>query len=100
MVDRRTFLQWSSRCGAALAIGVTLDERVFAMAGASDGAAPFAPNHAADTRGRGAIITALCCKWMMSETPIFVSQLIGGGGCYTALHSFCMIKASEGITGA
>src|SRR5215218_816609 len=40
-VSRRTFLQWSSLTGAALVLGISRDERVFAL---TAGAAPFEPN--------------------------------------------------------
>src|SRR5687768_9930625 len=43
-VSRRGFVQWSSITGAALVLGISRDDRVFALAPDTGTAAPFEPN--------------------------------------------------------
>jgi isoquinoline 1-oxidoreductase beta subunit len=81
-VTRRGFLQWGSLTGAALMLGITRDDRVFAMSDATGPtAAPFEPNKWLRIDARG-LVTIVAAKSEMGQgvrtaLPMIVAEELG-----------------------
>src|SRR5215207_6329715 len=77
-VTRRTFMQWSSVAGAALVLGISREERVFAL---SPAAAPFEPNKwlRIDSDGRITIVAhkAEMGQGVRTALPMIVAEELG-----------------------
>src|SRR4029079_5196455 len=81
-VTRRGFLQWGSLTGAALMLGITRDDRVFAMSDATGPtAAPFEPNKWLRIDAAG-LVTIVAAKSEMGQgvrtaLPMIVAEELG-----------------------
>src|SRR3982751_1386682 len=82
-VTRREFLQWGSLTGAALVLGITRDDRVFALSTdpARRNAAPFEPNKWLRIDGTG-LVTIVAAKSEMGQgvrtaLPMIVAEELG-----------------------
>jgi isoquinoline 1-oxidoreductase beta subunit len=86
-VARRTFLQWSSLTGAALVLGISRDDRVFAL---SPSAAPFEPNKwlRIDADGRITIVAAKAemGQGVRTALPMIVAEELGADWSHVMVH--------------